>query len=71
MHEPAAQVSEPKQPMQTRPAVPQACGVVPATHSPLMSQQPVAQVLGPQVTLPPPVPPPALPPPVGLAQTPP
>lgn len=57
--------------MQTRPAVPQAWVVVPGTQSPLMSQQPVAQVLGPHVTDPPPVPPPALPPPVGLPQTPP
>jgi hypothetical protein len=54
------------------PLVPQAWFEVPATQSPLRSQQPVAQVLGPHAGVPPPAPPPpALPPPAaGLSQTP-
>lgn len=69
---PPEQVSEPKQPMQMRPPMPQAWGVVPGTQRLFTSQQPVAQVEGPQPGSPPPAaPPPALPPPVGFAHAPP
>ena len=70
-HEPAEQTSPPKQPMQTRPPVPQAWVEVPGTQRPVVSQQPPAQVVGLQAGVPPPVPPPAVPPPMGLVQTPP
>lgn len=69
--EPAEHMSPPKQPMQTRPPVPQAWVDVPGTQRPVVSQQPLAHVVGLHAGVPPPVPPPAEPPPIGLVQTPP